>query len=221
MSASGEIRVLWQDDDLVVVDKPAATLVVDAPGRTGPTVVELVGRQLGHRVFAVHRLDEDTTGVLALARREESRAPLESVFRAHRAERVYLALASRVPSPPAGRVESRLVEGPDGVMRPTTDRRGELAITEYRLIDRRPAGALLECRLETGRRNQIRAHLAALGCPIVGDRKYGWRARGQARAPESAAVARVAADPSAPLPRRGGDRRVSAAGSRAQAVIRE
>jgi 23S rRNA pseudouridine1911/1915/1917 synthase len=181
LSRPRELTILWQDDDLLVVDKPPRMLVVPAPGRRGNTVVDLVSRQLGQRVFAVHRLDEDTTGVLVLARTPASRVGLEEVFRTHRAQRVYLALASRVPSPPAGRIESRLIEGPDGVMQVTDDRRGEVAITEYRTLGRRDGGALLECRLETGRRNQIRAHLAAVGCPIVGDRKYGWRSGRRAR----------------------------------------
>src|SRR5690606_21443168 len=79
------LPVLWADGDLVVVDKPARLLVVEAPGRSGPTAVDLVGRQLGSRVHAVHRLDEDTTGVLVLARTPEAKAALEATFRTHAA----------------------------------------------------------------------------------------------------------------------------------------
>jgi 23S rRNA pseudouridine1911/1915/1917 synthase len=124
----------------------------------------------------VHRLDEDTTGVIVLARGADARAPLEDLFREHRARRTYLALVARVPSPPAGRIESRLEVGRDGIVRSVTGGRGERAVTTYRTLARRGRHALLECELETGRRNQIRAHLAELGCPLVGDRKYGWRA---------------------------------------------
>jgi 23S rRNA pseudouridine1911/1915/1917 synthase len=172
------IPVLYDDEHLLVVDKPARCLVVDAPGRRGATAVDRVGRQLGERVYAVHRLDEDTTGVLVLARTEASREALEQVFRRHEAQRVYLALASRMPSPPAGRIESRLAVGRDGVVRSVTGRGGELAVTRFRTLERRDRHALLECELETGRRNQIRVHLSELGCPLVGDRKYGWRGRG-------------------------------------------
>lgn len=170
------LRVLHRDEHLVVVDKPAGVLVVPAPGRTGPTLVDRLGRELGVRVFAVHRLDEDTTGAMVFALDETTRHDLEVLFRSHAIERRYLTLASATPSPPAGRIESRLAEGDDGVVRVVT-RGGERAVTHYETLARRGRTALLVCRLETGRRNQIRAHLAALGCPVAGDRKYGYRKR--------------------------------------------
>ncbi|MBP8301813.1 MAG: RluA family pseudouridine synthase [Planctomycetes bacterium] len=169
--------ILFQDDHLVVVDKPAGFLVVPAPGRRGPTVVDLVSQQLGTRVQAVHRLDEETTGALVLALDDAARTGMEELFRRHAVDRSYLALAGAAPSPPAGRIESRLQEDAGGVMR-VVQRGGERAITHYETLERRGRCCLLVCRLETGRRNQIRAHLAALGCPIAGDRKYGFRSRG-------------------------------------------
>lgn len=171
------VPILFQDDHLVVVDKPAGFLVVPAPGRRGPTVVDLVSQQLGTRVQAVHRLDEETTGALVLALDDAARTGMEELFRRHAVDRSYLALAGAAPSPPAGRIESRLQEDAGGVMR-VVQRGGERAITHYETLERRGRCCLLVCRLETGRRNQIRAHLAALGCPIAGDRKYGFRARG-------------------------------------------
>ena len=172
------IPVLYRDDHVIVVDKPARLLVVDAPGRTGPTVVDVLGRQLGKRVFAVHRLDEDVTGVLVLATTHEAREPLENMFREHRAERIYLALLSRAPDPQAGRIESRLRESVGGIVRSVTDGPGDQAVTFFKTLCRADGYTLVECKLETGRRNQIRVHMADLGCPIVGDRKYGFRVRG-------------------------------------------
>lgn len=170
------VPILFQDDHLVVVDKPVGFLVVPAPKRHGPTVVDLVGAQLGKRVQAVHRLDEETSGALVLALTDAGRVGMEDLFRTHAVEREYLALASAAPSPPAGRIESRLLEDEGGVVR-VVPRGGERAVTHYETVERRGRCVLVRCRLETGRRNQIRAHLSALGCPLAGDRKYGFRAR--------------------------------------------
>lgn len=176
--ARAPIRVLFADEALVVVDKPAGMLVVPAPGRHGTTVVDAVSEQLGSRVHAVHRLDEETSGVLVLARTLAAKEWLEDVFRHHRATRTYLALVEHSPSPPAGRIESRLREVAGGIVRSVPTPPGDVAITDYRTLQRRGRQTLVECRPLTGRRNQIRVHLADLGCPICGDRKYGWRARG-------------------------------------------
>lgn len=170
------LPVHHQDDHLLVVDKPAGLLVVPAPGRKGPTVVDLVSAALGARVHAVHRLDEETSGALVLARSDAGRAGMEQLFRAHAVERIYLALLAGVPSPAGGRVAARLQEQPDGMVRVVT-RGGEPAVTHYEIVRRVDRCALVRCRLETGRRNQIRVHMAALGCPLAGDRKYGYRAR--------------------------------------------
>lgn len=170
------VPILFQDEHLVVVDKPVGVLVVPAPGRQGPTVVDLVTAQLGKRALAVHRLDEETSGALVMVFDDETRIGMEALFKAHAVERDYLALASAAPSPPAGRIESRLQEDGAGIVR-VVPRGGERAVTHYETLGRRGRCCLVRCRLETGRRNQIRAHLAALGCPIAGDRKYGFRSR--------------------------------------------
>lgn len=175
-----DIEVLHLDEFLAIVNKPAGVLVVNAPGRRGPTLVDRMRRQLGGYVEPVHRLDEDTTGAIALARSPEGRSALEGVFRRHAAERVYLALTTAAPSPPAGRIESQLKADDGGVMR-VVPAGGERAVTHYETVERRGRCTLVRCELETGRRNQIRAHLAALGCPVAGDRKYGYRRRADER----------------------------------------
>jgi 23S rRNA pseudouridine1911/1915/1917 synthase len=173
-----DIPILWKDEHLVVVAKPPRLLVVSAPGRKGRTIADILGQQLGSRVYPVHRLDEDVTGALVLARQQSSKAEIESLFRNHEAQRIYLALLSHAPDPVAGRIESRLREGKDGIVRSVTSGPGDLAITEYQTLRRESRYTLVECRLQTGRRNQIRAHMSDLSCPIVGDRKYGFRVRG-------------------------------------------
>lgn len=170
------VTILHRDEHLLIVDKPAGTLVVPAKGRHGLCLVDVITRQEGRRVIAVHRLDEDTTGCLAFALDDDARGALDACFREHAATRDYLALATSVPSPESGCVESYLEEGADGVVR-VVRRGGRRAVTHYQTLARRGRGALVRCRLETGRRNQIRVHLAALGCPVAGDRKYGYRPR--------------------------------------------
>lgn len=171
-----EVPVLHRDDHLLIVDKPAGVLVVPAAGRAEPCLVDRLTAQLGQRVFAVHRLDEDTTGCLAFALDERAQGALDATFRDHAALRDYLALTTAVPSPESGCVESQLEEGGDGIVR-VVRRGGRRAVTHYAALSRHGRGSLVRCRLETGRRNQIRVHLAALGCPVAGDRKYGYRAR--------------------------------------------
>lgn len=171
----GTIEVLFEDEHLFIVAKPAGLLVVGAEGRRGPSLIDILSKQVSARVYAVHRLDEDTTGALLVARTPAARDALDAMLRERSVERVYHAALPRVPSPAAGRIESRLEAGRDGVVRSVHGRRGKTAITNYRTLERRDYGALVECRLETGRRNQIRAHLAEIGCPILGDRKYGYR----------------------------------------------
>ncbi|GAB4142232.1 MAG: hypothetical protein Fur0037_09320 [Planctomycetota bacterium] len=171
----GPIGILHEDEHLIVVDKPPGVLTVPAPGRTGSSLVDVLRRQLGREIHAVHRLDEDTSGAMILAGSIPARQALEGLFRSHAVERLYLALLTAVPSPPSGRIEARLQES-GGIVR-VVKRGGKVAVTNYRVLERRGTACLVECRLETGRRNQIRVHLAELGCPLAGDRKYGYRRR--------------------------------------------
>jgi RluA family pseudouridine synthase len=169
------IEVLYADDHLVVVDKPAGLLVVPAPGRSGATLIDRLAAELGGRFHAVHRLDEGTTGALVVARSEAACAAMEDLFRRHDVVRDYLALVAGIPTPPSGRIRSQLQEQ-DGVVQVVT-RGGRTAVTTYETLGRRGRFTLVRCRLETGRRNQIRVHMSEIGCPLAGDRKYGFRAR--------------------------------------------
>jgi 23S rRNA pseudouridine1911/1915/1917 synthase len=169
-----KVPVVFEDEHLLVVCKPRGMLSVQAPGARRENVIDLLQAARHERLHAVHRLDEDTSGVLVIARTQDARLALDEMFARHEPVRTYLALVGRMPSPPAGTIESRLAEDARGIVR-SVARGGERAVTHYRALERRGPFVLLECHLETGRRNQIRAHLSELGCPIVGDRKYGYR----------------------------------------------
>jgi 23S rRNA pseudouridine1911/1915/1917 synthase len=185
-STSMDVPVLFADEALIVVDKPAGVVVHPGAGTSGPTLVEgllarypeLAGVGDPERPGIVHRLDRGTSGLLVVGRSEAARAALVAQVAARRVERRYVALVS--PPPPSDR---GVVDAPIG--RSTTDRtrmavsaEGRPARTRYRVLGTsggQQTVALVECALETGRTHQIRVHLAALGSPVVGDERYGRR----------------------------------------------
>jgi 23S rRNA pseudouridine1911/1915/1917 synthase len=130
----------------------------------------------GRRLFVVHRLDRETSGLLVFAKSVAVKRALQAQFEARTAERVYVARVEHVVRRPEGTLVSRLAEDRALRVRPTRDpRRGKEAITRYRVLERYRGATLLELTLVTGRRGQLRAQLAEIGHPIVGDRAYGSR----------------------------------------------
>ena len=182
------LAIVFEDDDLVVVDKPAGMVVHPAPGNMERTLVNALLAHCGDgltgiggvlRPGIVHRLDKDTSGLLVAAKTATAHASLAAQFAAHTVERRYRALAWGVPRPAEGRIEG-------AIGRSTADRkrmavvagRGKAAVTHYRVVRRfGDRASLVECRLETGRTHQVRVHLAHIGHALIGDRSYGERAR--------------------------------------------
>jgi RluA family pseudouridine synthase len=172
------VRILYEDDQLIVVDKAAGLLTVPSPvmlHETAETFLDAYagGRPGQQRVFHVHRLDRDTSGVLVFAKGEFMRDRLAELFAAHDLERVYVAVVHGKLKPAAGTFRSVLLEDRDlRVRRAAAGEAGKEAITDYRTTASGRRFSMLELTLHTGRRHQIRVQLADAGHPVVGDAMY-------------------------------------------------
>ena len=173
-----DLSVVYEDEHLLVVDKPAGLVVHPAPGHaTGTLVHGLVGRVWGgdaERPGVVHRLDRDTSGLLVLARTGEAHRRLQALVRRRALERRYLALVCGRPRSRRGRIEAPIGRDRHDPLRHSlhTDTPRE-AVTHFEVAELLPRHALLDVRLETGRTHQIRVHLEAIGLPVAGDAVYG------------------------------------------------
>jgi 23S rRNA pseudouridine1911/1915/1917 synthase len=194
------LNILFEDSDVIVIDKPVGLVVHPAAGNPDGTLVnallahckDLTGVGGVARPGIVHRLDKDTSGALVVAKNERTMRSLAKQFAAHKVERTYNAVVWGVPKQGEGTVEGNLGRNPFdrkkiAVMRGES---GKPAVTHYRVLERfgapdRPFAALVECRLETGRTHQIRVHLSHIGHPLIGDATYG-RARTPPRARNAA-----------------------------------
>ncbi|MFO1057973.1 MAG: RNA pseudouridine synthase [Dongiaceae bacterium] len=169
-------RVLYRDDALLVLDKPAGLPVHAGPSGAGSLEDLLPALRFGAREdpALVHRLDRDTSGCLILARRRSALRRLNAQFAAGAVLKTYWAIARGAPPQPSGRIELPLAKRSDRRgWRMVVDRAGLAARTDYRLVGSGDGESWLELTPRTGRTHQIRVHLAAMGCPIVGDPVYG------------------------------------------------
>lgn len=166
------IRILYEDADVIVIDKAAGLLTVPTAEVLHETAETLLSRYTP--VHHVHRLDRDTSGVLVFAKNSWTRDRLQERFAEHDMERIYVAIVHGKLDPPSGTFRSHLMEDDALRVRSVSDpTKGKEAITHYRTTASGRHYSILEVTLETGRRNQIRVHLAEAGHPVVGDTMYG------------------------------------------------
>ncbi len=169
-----DLKILYEDRDLVVIDKPAGLLSVATDFELGRSAHSILKRRF-HRphITPVHRLDRETSGLLVFAHSDAARLGLKAQFEEHSIKREYRAIVYGILPEKKGTFESYLSEDARYFVRSGDPDRGKLAITHYEVIEQRKEQSVLRVFLETGRKNQIRVHLSEAGFPIVGDKKYG------------------------------------------------
>jgi 23S rRNA pseudouridine1911/1915/1917 synthase len=189
------LDILYEDDDLLVLNKPAGLVVHPAPGNPDNTLVNALLAHCGtslsgiggvRRPGIVHRLDKDTSGVMVVAKNDRTHQALSRLFAAHDLTRIYQALVWGAPKTERGIVEAAIGRHPVDRKRMAVRRNGGRSATTEYWIERRfgpplaPVASLVGARLGTGRTHQVRVHLAHLGCPVIGDPVYGRRSRNSA-----------------------------------------
>ena len=200
-----DLAVLYEDEHLLVLDKPAGLVVHPAPGNLDGTLVNALLAHAGEdlpviggavRPGIVHRLDKDTSGVMVVAKTDRAHQALSEAFASRDLERAYLALVWGVPAQAAFRIEAPIGRHPVDRKRMAVVPKGKPAATKVRLLRAHgAAAALVECRLETGRTHQIRVHLSHAGHPLVGDPLYLRRRPASARGLEPALEAALSGLP--------------------------
>jgi len=175
------LSIIYEDDDLLIIDKPPGLPVHPAPGHPNHTLVNALLSYLPElaatgdllRPGIVHRLDKDTSGVMVVAKTGTAQASLISQFKAHSVVKVYLVLVKGRLAPENGLIEAPIGRDPDNRKRMAVVAEGREARTRYQVMKYLGGYTLLEARPETGRTHQIRVHLSAIGYPVVGDPTYG------------------------------------------------
>jgi 23S rRNA pseudouridine955/2504/2580 synthase/23S rRNA pseudouridine1911/1915/1917 synthase len=169
-----QIETLYEDNDLIIVNKPAGLLVIPDRFNTEiPSLNRVLENRLGHHVFVVHRIDRDTSGVICFAKNEDSHKYLSKLFQEHEIGKYYTGLVHGRLIPTEGRIEKPIVEHPAKNGKMVTAKKGKPSITDYKVSDEWPLYSLVQFQIHTGRTHQIRVHMQSIGHAIVADPLYG------------------------------------------------
>ena len=179
------LRILFEDDVLLVIDKPAGLVVHPGAGNREGTLVNGLLHHCGgisvvggeDRPGIVHRLDKETSGCLVVAKTELAHRDLSTKFAGREVDKTYLAVTDGIPRMPHGTIEAAIGRHPTHRQKMAVVERGRDALTRYRVLGKNLSQALVECHPKTGRTHQIRVHLKHLGTPVAGDPQYGRRGR--------------------------------------------
>ena len=180
------LDVVFEDEHLIIVNKPAGLVVHPAAGHSNGTLVNALlhhchGQLSGiggvQRPGIVHRIDKDTSGLLVVAKSDAAHEGLAQLFAAHDIERKYIAFVNGIPAPPAGTIRTQIGRSNTNrkKMAVLAESKGRHAVTHYRLAQAFAKTAMVECTLETGRTHQVRVHLSHIGHPLIGDSVYSNR----------------------------------------------
>lgn len=179
MLRSPMMSILYEDDSLIVVEKKSGLLSVGVGERPKENAWHIVTDYLRQRKpfvrsYVVHRLDQYTSGILIFAKTEEVQKHFRTAWSSYVVDRRYVAITEHVPEKPEGEIATYLAENSAMKVYSTDNpEEGKLAVTRYKVLKTNRNRAMIDIQLLTGRKNQIRVHLSEMGCPIVGDRKYG------------------------------------------------
>jgi len=176
------IDIVYEDSDVIVVNKPQGMVVHPAPGNYSGTLVnallyhctDLSGINGVLRPGIVHRIDKDTSGILVVAKNDMAHKKLAEQLKEHSMNRIYNALVEGVLKEDTGTIDKPLGKHPNQRIKMAVVKDGRRAVTHYKVLNRYKNNTLIECKLETGRTHQIRVHMSSIGHPIVGDPVYGY-----------------------------------------------
>ncbi|RYE22551.1 MAG: RluA family pseudouridine synthase [Sphingobacteriales bacterium] len=167
-------EILFENDDLVVLNKPAGMLVIpDRFDTTAMSLNRLLEEKLQQKIWVVHRLDRDTSGAICFAKNEQAHKYMSNVFQEHKVGKFYLGLVHGRVTPEEGTIEKAIVEHPTIKGKMVTAKKGKASVTDYKVVKQWPLHSLVQFQIHTGRTHQIRVHMLSIGHPIVADETYG------------------------------------------------